>query len=103
MVMQTLRSPPPKIHTIHSQLKMQIFKPLYLTLPFLDRFPIRSRIRARDQVHEFEEELVKVVLEQTAKLPDDDDSLISLMKRARRDGLWTDRQLRKSLPLILAT
>ncbi|KAJ9667590.1 cytochrome P450-dit2 [Coniosporium apollinis] len=97
---KTLESATSRIHTIHTQLKMQIFKPLYLTMPFLDRFPIKSRRRARALVDEFEDELVKTVLEQTEILPEDDDMIVSLMKRARRDGTWTERQFRDNLKIV---
>lgn len=38
--------------------KREIFKPLYLNFPFLDRLPIPSRIAARAAVHKFAANLV---------------------------------------------
>ncbi|KAF2493419.1 putative sporulation-specific N-formyltyrosine oxidase Dit2 [Lophium mytilinum] len=96
---KTLDSDTPRIHAIHSQLKVQIFKPLFLVAPFLDKFPIESRTKARALVHEFENELVTTVLEQTKDFPEDDDRLISLMKRAKADGTWTEQQFRDNLKI----
>jgi cytochrome P450 len=68
-------------------------------MPFLDKFPIKSRQEARALVQEFENELVTTVLEQTKDFPEDDDRLISLMNRARANGEWTEQQFRMiSLP-----
>lgn len=43
------------IHLQIQKVKAQIFRPLFMTLPFLDKFPIASRMRARETVRSFKQ------------------------------------------------
>lgn len=46
-------------NSIHDQIqrvKQQIFKPIYMNFPFLDKLPIPSRVRARNTVRVFKEQ-----------------------------------------------
>lgn len=58
---------------LHSRLKMvksQIFKPLYLNFPFLDKFPIASRVKAREEVKLFRKYFTDEVLKAQRTQPD---------------------------------
>ena len=90
------------MHVIHTRIKRQIFKPLFLNFPFLDNFPIPSRVYARKQVQAFEDTLVRAVRDPSCQLPPSDDkpTLISSMEHALSSGAWTERQFRDNLKIV---
>ncbi|EKG15133.1 Cytochrome P450, partial [Macrophomina phaseolina MS6] len=84
--------------------KREIFKPLFLNFPFLDRFPIASRQRARHLVDEFATQLCNTVLESHQHAHDEEMTNASAgcrLVQAYRRGLLTERQFRHNVSIVL--
>jgi cytochrome P450 len=75
--------------------KREIFKPIFMNFPFLDRLPFPSRTRARQLVAQFKRELKRALLE--SKHEHDTDGLGARMLHANATGTWNDKQLSDNL------
>ncbi|KAI0003454.1 cytochrome P450 [Xylariaceae sp. FL0662B] len=94
------------INVLQTRVKREIFKPIFMNFPFLDRFPFPSRTRARRIVDSFKDELKRALLE-SHKTPDPAESAVDrgplLGKRlldARESGQWGEKQLLDNLTVI---
>lgn len=84
--------------------KREIFKPLFLNFPFLDRFPIPSRQRARQLVDEFATQLCNKVLESHQHSHEEKMANVSAgchLVQAYKAGLLTETQFRHNVSIIL--
>ncbi|KAK0536645.1 cytochrome P450-dit2 [Tilletia horrida] len=65
---------PPKLHTLHSQVKMHIFDPFFLTFPALDQWPwsmlFRSRPRALLLIRALEREVIHTLAGRSLERPE---------------------------------
>ncbi|KAH6839634.1 Pyoverdine/dityrosine biosynthesis protein-domain-containing protein [Chaetomium sp. MPI-CAGE-AT-0009] len=90
------------INILQSAVKREIFKPIFMNFPILDRFPFPSRIRARQVVDRFKNELKSALVEsqkhspQPASAPTSD-GLGRRMLDARESGVWDEQQLLDNL------
>ncbi|KAL0258140.1 cytochrome P450-dit2 [Diplodia seriata] len=100
----TLESPQAPMHQIQMTVKREIFKPLFLNFPFLDRFPIPSRQKARQLVDEFASQLCTKVLESHQHAHEEKMANASAgchLVRAYHSGLITEQQFRHNVSIIL--
>ena len=90
------------MHALQMALKQQIFKPVFMNFPFLDRLPIPSRAAARRLVSVFKDTLISSVEEahQTADVAIPSDKLGLRLLAARRSGELTERQFRDNLTVL---
>ncbi|CAG8983880.1 hypothetical protein HYALB_00005519, partial [Hymenoscyphus albidus] len=96
---QTLSDPNAKLNVLQSAVKGQIFQPIFMNFPFLDRLPIPSRIKARELVESFSQELDRTLTkshEGTTPSLSSDKLGIRLLA-ARNEGLIDDKQLHDNL------
>lgn len=82
--------------------KREIFKPIFMNFPVLDRLPFPSRNRARKVVNRFKEELRRALTTSQKNHPIPglatvSDGLGRRMLDARESGLWTEKQLLDNL------
>ncbi|CCE72968.1 Piso0_000576 [Millerozyma farinosa CBS 7064] len=92
-------------YNLHAKLKyvkQQIFKPLYLNFPFLDKLPIPGRMRARQAVIDFRSYMALLVKSSHA---DADASATksagSMLEKARRSGYITEKQFTDNMMIIM--
>ncbi|KAF4542619.1 Cytochrome p450 family protein [Lasiodiplodia theobromae] len=100
----TLESPQAPMHQMQMTVKREIFKPLFLNFPFLDRFPIPSRQRARQLVDEFASQLCTKVLESHQHAHDEKMANASAgchLVQAYKSELLTEQQFRHNVSIIL--
>ncbi|KAF7558213.1 hypothetical protein G7Z17_g208 [Cylindrodendrum hubeiense] len=93
-----LESATAPINVMQSQVKMQIFKPIFMNFPVLDRLPFPSRTRAREVVRLFKNELKRALVVSHEK--DDAQSSDGLGRRmldAAKAGVLTEQQLLDNL------
>ncbi|RYP51666.1 hypothetical protein DL768_003064 [Monosporascus sp. mg162] len=92
------------IHTLQTALKQQIFKPIFMNFPFLDRLPIPSRQAAREMVAHFKDELASHLARSHEKTdwesPPSSDKLSARLLAARRSGRLTEKQFRDNLTVL---
>lgn len=92
------------LNKLQRQVKKEIFKPIFLSFPFLDRlgwlFP--SRERSRQTIHAFAQELQRVVCAGREKDPYwmASEKLGSRLVAARESGVLTHRQFRDNLNVV---
>lgn len=99
---ETLTSASAPIHLLQTEVKREIFKPIFMNFPVLDRFPFPSRTRARRIVDGFKHELRRALVESHAKgaapvSSASSDGLGQRMLDARESGLWNEKQLLDNL------
>ncbi|OLN84998.1 Cytochrome P450-DIT2 [Colletotrichum chlorophyti] len=93
------------LNLLQSSVKREIFKPIFMNFPFLDRLPFPSRTAARRIVGHFKNELKRALVEShdTGKTPlftptgGSSDKLGRRMLDARASGLWDEKQLLDNL------
>ncbi|KAF4780302.1 cytochrome P450 [Colletotrichum scovillei] len=93
------------INLLQTAVKREIFKPIFMSFPFLDRLPLKSRLAARRTVGLFKNELKRALqashhmpVEKTSSLSDQsDDKLGQRMLDARASGMWDEKQLLDNL------
>ncbi|KAL2127204.1 hypothetical protein VTI74DRAFT_11112 [Chaetomium olivicolor] len=95
--LDTLSSANASINVLQSAVKREIFKPIFMNFPFLDKLPFPGRTRARQVVNMFKAELKRAVVESNddnSLYPDSrsTDGLGRRMLDAQRSGLWNDKQ-----------
>lgn len=84
------------IARLQMQLKPMIFNPTFLNFPFLDKFPVPSRVIARRLVQDFTNELTQIIIRSQEGKACSLES-ISLGERlvaARNQGLLSEAQFR---------
>lgn len=80
-------------------LKKQIFQPLYMNFTFLDRFPIPSRVRARNAVRLFKKfYMEKIKAERT---PENDKKLGPRLVAGYEDGIITEKQVQDNAMIAM--
>ena len=87
---------------LQSAVKREIFKPIFMNFPLLDRFPFPSRIRARQMVNQFKNELRRALVNsqkhcQLSGVVTPSDGLGRRMLDAKDSGLWSEKQLLDNL------
>ncbi|KAL2173266.1 Pyoverdine/dityrosine biosynthesis protein-domain-containing protein [Thermothelomyces heterothallicus CBS 202.75] len=91
------------INSLQTEVKREIFKPIFMNFPVLDRFPFPSRTRARRTVDRFKHELRRALVESHAEedamsvSAASSDGLGRRMLDARESGLWDEKQLLDNL------
>jgi cytochrome P450 len=92
------------IHTLQSSLKREIFKPIFMNFPILDRLPIPSRQKARKLAAHFTDELVAGLTHAQESLTTDKppasydpDALGPRLLAARNAVVLTEKQFRDNL------
>lgn len=90
-----------ELHTRLKAVKAQIFKPLYMNFPFLDSFPIRSRLEARKTVRQFRTFYKDLVI--AAQMPGNcnTDSAAYKLYSSYKNGILTEKQMIDNLVIIL--
>lgn len=101
--LQALSSADAPINVLQSAVKREIFKPIFMNFPVLDRFPFPSRARARRMVNRFKQELRHALTESqrpshlSAPTASSFDGLGPRMLAAKESGLWNEKQLLDNL------
>lgn len=100
--MQALSSANAPINVLQSAVKREIFKPVFMNFPVLDRLPFPSRTRARQMVRRFKTELRRALVDsQKHQLlspeTESSDGLGQRILRAKESGQWNDKQLLDNL------
>ncbi|KAK3900200.1 cytochrome P450-DIT2 [Staphylotrichum tortipilum] len=88
------------INVLQSAVKREIFMPIFMNFPILDRFPFLSRTRARQVVKRFKDELRRAVAASqkcVSGTSTSSDGLGRTMLDARDSGQWTEKQLQDNL------
>ncbi|KAG9233566.1 cytochrome P450 [Amylocarpus encephaloides] len=96
---ETLSNSEAVLNKLQSAVKRQIFQPIFMNFPFLDHFPIPSRVKARETIKRFSQELDdKLTKAYEGKSPSlSSDKLGSRLLAARDEGLINDKQLHDNL------
>ena len=90
------------MNIVQTQLKPHIFHPIFLNFPFLDRFKLASRQKARELVDYFHRELCGIV-ERSHQHEHDETCTHNLgcrMLAAKENQIWTDTQLRHNMTAV---
>lgn len=93
-----------KDQELHQRLKFvksQIFKPIYMNFPFLDRLPIPSRMRAREEVDKFRQYFANKVEEEQSKPNVNKESAGYKLYEAFKNGKITKQQFTDNAVIIL--
>lgn len=77
--------------------KSQIFKPLYLNFPYLDKFPIPSRIEARKAVRDFRDSYCEIITSQSK----DDFNVAGSLINALKEGVFTPQQFADNAMIVM--
>ncbi|KAK4236358.1 Pyoverdine/dityrosine biosynthesis protein-domain-containing protein [Achaetomium macrosporum] len=90
------------LNILQSAVKGEIFKPIFMNFPILDRLPLPSRARARQMVSKFKKELRRALVERQkhntlSASTTSSDGLGRRMLMARATGQWNDQQLLDNL------
>lgn len=89
---------------LHTALKRQIFKPIFMNFPVLDRLPIPSRKLARKTISHFKDELtfslVRCHERFDWKSSSSSDTLGARLLAARCSGELTEKQFRDNLTVL---
>ena len=99
---KTLDQSDATIHLLHTALKRQIFKPIFMNFPVLDRLPIPSREMARKTISHFKDELSSSLarFHEKSDLEFPSDKLGARLLRARYSGELTEKQFRDNLTVL---
>ncbi|KAI9891478.1 MAG: cytochrome P450-dit2 [Vezdaea aestivalis] len=99
---ETLEKPDAPIHTLQLAVKREVFKPVFLSFPFLDRFPVPSRQRARQLVSKFTDELCKNVCASKRNVTSTDptDTVATRMLSAVGEGKLSNQQFRHNMIIV---
>ncbi|CAH01349.1 putative cytochrome P450 [Kluyveromyces lactis] len=92
-----------RLHEKLNQVKQQIFKPVFLSFPFLDLLPIKSRQRAKIDIIQFRDMLLDTVyknLIHNYKFEQTNNAAAGLIREWKLQGI-TDEQLKDNLVIIL--
>lgn len=103
-MIQTLESSQAYLHQLQYGLKREIFKPIFMNFPFLDRLGLPSRERARRLAAHFTDQLI-LALERAADAGSaagetDANGLPSSLLAARNSGAWTEQQFRDNVTVL---
>lgn len=77
--------------------KSHIFKPMYLNFPFLDKFPIPSRIEARQAVRSFRKYYSGLI----RSLPENVSNVAGSLTKALNDGVFTEQQFTDNAMIVM--
>lgn len=80
-------------------LKEQLFKPLFLTFPVLDKLPIRSRQRARKSVVHFKKSYMEAIMAE--RRPENGNKLGVRLAEAYEDRVITEKQFQDNAIIAL--
>ncbi|GEQ69223.1 hypothetical protein JCM33374_g2894 [Metschnikowia sp. JCM 33374] len=80
-------------------LKTQIFRPVYMAFPILDKLPIPSRVHAKAQVKEFKALIRSKILQE--RCPENADRLGSQLATAHENGDLTQKQFEDNAIIAL--
>lgn len=102
MVSQALGSADAPVNVLQTAVKREIFKPIFMNFPVLDRLPFPSRTRARHLVNQFKQELRRALVtshehKSQSHPATSSGGLGQRMLEARDSGLWNDKQLLDNL------
>ncbi|KAG8412932.1 cytochrome P450-dit2 [Metarhizium acridum] len=100
--LNTPRSSEACLHRIQAQISKEIFSPVFMNFPFLDRLPFPSRKRARKLASHFTDRLV-VTLEDGVKgdkTADIQNKLCTSLLSARVSGELTEKQFRDNTTIL---
>lgn len=87
----------PWIHEKLRYIKSQIFKPFYLNFPILDSYPIKSRVKAREEVMKFRNEFCSLILRGESK----ETPMIRNLSKALSEKLITEKQFTDNALIIM--
>ncbi|GAO17253.1 hypothetical protein UVI_02060990 [Ustilaginoidea virens] len=98
----TLESSDAYLHQIQYRIKREIFKPVFLNFPFLDRLGLPSRRRARWLASHFTDQLVLALdqASQDSKFDSSRQPLTTALLEARRSGTLTEKQFRDNVTVL---
>lgn len=73
----------------------EVFRPIFMNFPFLDRFPIPSRVKARQLVRAFTTELTSAICTSYRDMSHkmSSDQLVPRMVTAQESGILTPKQM----------
>lgn len=83
-------------------MKQQIFKPIFMNFPVLDRLPIPTRELARKTISHFKDELISSLAgsHENCDLESPSDKLGARLLAARRSGELTEKQFRDNITVL---
>lgn len=91
------------LQNLQRDVTKEVFRPIFMNFPFLDRFPIPSRVKARHLVRAFSTELTSAICTSYRdlghKMPSD--QLVPRMITAQESGILTPKQMSKTLLVFL--
>lgn len=93
-----------KDQELHQRLKFvksQIFKPIYMNFPFLDKLPIPSRIKAREEVDKFRSYFTNKIKDEQSKPGANKESAGYKLYEALQKGKITEQQFTDNAVIIL--
>ncbi|KLU85227.1 hypothetical protein MAPG_04257 [Magnaporthiopsis poae ATCC 64411] len=101
---QTIESDVP-LNTLQLAVKREIFKPVFLNFPFLDRLPLPSRMYARKLVRDFRHQLQSALetshaAETTEKTQLSSNKLGARLLGALRSGIFNQKQFLDNLLIV---
>lgn len=75
-----------------------VFRPIFMNFPFLDRFPIPSRVKARQLVRAFNTELSSAICTSYRNMSHkmSSDQLVPRMVTAQESGILTPKQMKNN-------
>ncbi|KZF20229.1 Dit2 protein [Xylona heveae TC161] len=96
---QTMEKPDADVHLLQMAVKKEIFKPIFLTFPFLDALPIPSRKKARRTVQVFRDEFCKMVQKSHAGncCSTESDNLGCRLISARKKSVLREKQFQDNM------
>lgn len=89
----------PEIYKNLNFVKLQVFKPLFLMFPLLDRLPIPMRVEARKAVRAFKESYCRTIINERS--PENCTRLGTALANAYEDGIITKKQFEDNAIIVL--
>ncbi|KAK3291771.1 cytochrome P450 [Chaetomium fimeti] len=96
----TLQSDEVAINALQMAVKREIFKPIFMNFPILDRLPLPGRKRARNMVTAFKNQLKSALVASHVEKPVaglESDKLGARLLAAMESSLWTEKQFLDNL------
>lgn len=88
------------LHLQQLAVKKEIFKPLFLNFPILDKLGIPSRVKARNEVHKFAANLCDHIRQSNEKVDKSELNLSNSMMSAVETGIFTEKQFRDNAIIV---
>ena len=101
--LQTMHSKDAYIHRLQYSIKREIFKPVFMNFPSLDRLGLPSRERARKLAAHFTDQLVAALKQSVTKKSEHSyktNPLPAALLEARDRGTLTEQQLRDNITVL---